>query len=65
MSIMNGVEASSKISEFKKTTPIIAMTADIVTGIDDKCKEFGINAYIIKPFDPSTLVENVYDYIKV
>ena len=45
MSIMDGEEVSSKISEFNKTTTIIAMTADTVTGLDDKCKEFGINAY--------------------
>lgn len=36
MSIMDGEKVSSKISEFNKTTPIIAMTADTVTGLDDK-----------------------------
>ncbi len=63
MPIMNGFEASSEIRKISKTIPIVAMTADAISGIEQQCKKVGINNYITKPFDPSTLASKVYEFI--
>lgn len=64
MPIMNGFEASQAIRKIDQTIPIIAMTADAISGIEEQCKKVGINNYITKPFDPSTLAEKVYAFIE-
>lgn len=48
---MDGFEATSKIRllEGWKETPIIAMTADVLTGIYEDCIRSGMNDYISKP----------------
>jgi len=64
MPIMNGFEATTEILKINPNVPIIAMTADAITGIEDKCREVGITNFISKPFDPATLAEKVYEFIK-
>jgi len=63
MPIMNGFEASEEIRKIDNSIPIIAMTADAISGIEQQCKNAGINNYITKPFDPSTLATQVYNFI--
>ncbi|HET6784584.1 MAG TPA: response regulator, partial [Erysipelotrichaceae bacterium] len=64
MPVMNGFEASSEILKINSKIPIIAMTADAITGIEEKCRDVGITNFISKPFDPATLAEKVYEFIK-
>lgn len=64
MPVMNGFEASIEIRKIDETIPIIAMTADAISGIEQQCKKVGINNFITKPFDPSTLASKVYDFIE-
>lgn len=59
MPIMNGLEATSLIRQIDSSVPIIAMTADAITGIEEKCKSAGINFYISKPFDPEQFLQTV------
>jgi len=49
---MDGWESTKIIREQKghKNTPIIAMTADAMMGIKEKCVEIGMNDYLAKPF---------------
>ncbi|MDW7660347.1 MAG: transporter substrate-binding domain-containing protein [Bacillota bacterium] len=56
MPVMNGYEAALIISEMDGDVPIIAMTADAITGVEEKCKAHGIYHYISKPFDPDELI---------
>lgn len=64
MPVMNGFEASAEILKINSKIPIIAMTADAITGIEEKCRSVGISNFISKPFDPATLAEKVYGFIK-
>jgi len=52
MPVMNGYEAAEKIRENSSSIPIIAMTADVIEGVKEKCEQSGIYLYLSKPFDP-------------
>lgn len=63
MPIMNGFEATQEILKLNPNIKVIAMTADAISGIEDKCHAVGIKDFISKPFDPATLALTVYQYI--
>jgi CheY-like chemotaxis protein/HPt (histidine-containing phosphotransfer) domain-containing protein len=56
MPVKNGYQAAQEIRESEKTskskTPaiIIALSADVTTGVQDKCMQNGMNGYLQKPF---------------
>ena len=50
MPVMDGVEASSRISALGTNTPIVAMTANVMTGEVDNYKKNGMSDYLGKPF---------------
>ncbi|MEK4663833.1 ATP-binding protein [Priestia sp. FSL H7-0729] len=55
MPVMDGLEAARKIrsiemDEMRHTTPIIAMTGNVMQVEKDKCMEAGMNDFIGKPF---------------
>lgn len=64
MPVMDGYEATQLIRERDKEVPIIAMTADAITGVDKKCEAIGINEYISKPFDPDQFLERLWHVTK-
>lgn len=64
MPVMNGYEATELIRKINATIPIIAMTADAIVGVEEKCRNIGINHYISKPFDPNQFVEKVLQVVK-
>ena len=41
MPVMNGYEAAEKIREISPDVPIVAMTADVILGVRDKCERSG------------------------
>ncbi len=51
----NGYEATEEIREMGNAIPIIAMTADVMTGAREKCKEAGMDEYISKPINEGIL----------
>lgn len=59
MPIMDGYEATKRIRDMNKVIPIIAMTADAITGVEEKCREIGIDNFISKPFDPDHFLQIV------
>lgn len=59
MPVLNGYESTELIRKINKDIPIIAMTADAITGVEEKCSAVGINYYISKPFDPDKFVETI------
>lgn len=61
MPLMNGYEAASQIRNISGTVPIVAMTADVVLGVKEKCEQSGINYYISKPFDPDRFILLIKD----
>ncbi len=63
MPVMNGYEAAEEIRKLSADVPIVAMTADVILGVREKCEKSGIYHYISKPFDPDIFVETIKDII--
>ena len=63
MPVMNGYEAAEKIREISDSVPIIAMTADVILGVREKCERSGIRHYISKPFDPDRFIKIIEEII--
>ncbi len=57
MPIMDGYEASEKIRQELNYSmlPIIAMSADAMVGVKERCLEHGMSDYLTKPIDPNLL----------
>ncbi len=63
MPVMNGYEAADLIRAMDDEIPIVAMTADAISGVEEQCKVHGIRNYISKPFDPEELVKLIRNTI--
>ena len=63
MPVMDGYEATEKIRSQKVTTPIIAMTADAMSGVQEKVLEIGMNDYVTKPISPLELFKSLVTWI--
>ena len=64
MPIMNGYEAAERIREISKDIPIVAMTADVIVGVREKCEQYGIYHYISKPFNPERFIQIIWGILK-
>jgi signal transduction histidine kinase/DNA-binding response OmpR family regulator len=62
MPVMDGLEAANKITELGITTPIIALTANIMSNDLDLYKENGISDYLGKPFTSQDLWKCLLNY---
>lgn len=66
MPVMDGVTATRIIKEqegLNQNTPVLAMTANTLDVIKDKCLNAGMSGFILKPMKRALLLENVYKYI--
>ena len=57
---VDGLEATRRIRAMdgpKAQVPIIAMTADVLEGDDDRCRAAGMDDYVPKPVDPPRLLD--------
>ncbi len=63
---MDGYEATRVIREdpCNKDLPILAMTANVMTGEMEKCLAAGMNDHIGKPIDPAILYKALVKWIK-
>jgi len=64
----DGFEATSKIRTHEKennlkATPVIALTADIMKGIEEKCSQAGVNDYMSKPFNQEQLYKMLIKWL--
>ena len=66
MPIMDGYTATKKIREqlSAKDLPIIAMTADAMSGVQERTGRMGMNDYVSKPIDPAVLFRVLLKWIK-
>ncbi len=58
---MDGYETTREIraAEAASRTPIIAVTADALSGTKERCMEAGMDGYVTKPVDPDRLVSEI------
>ena len=54
---MDGYEATREIRNFNKDIPIVALTADVMKGVEAKTKEAGMNNYLTKPVKKDELLK--------
>jgi len=59
---MDGYEAASEIRKAGIKIPIIALTADVMKGVEEKTKEAGMNGYITKPVKKDELLKTLVEY---
>jgi signal transduction histidine kinase/CheY-like chemotaxis protein len=64
---MDGYEATKHIraNEIGKSTPIIALTANVTEEDRIKCHDSGMNAVVMKPFKPSHLHDILSEWLPV
>lgn len=69
MPIMDGYEATKIIRETfppnKANMTILAMTAHAHVGKDEKYKEYGMDNFVLKPFEPDDLFFKISKYINI
>jgi PAS domain S-box-containing protein len=63
---MNGYEATEEIrkNDLFKDLPVVAMTADAMQGVKERCLELGMNDFVTKPIDPAQLFSALIKWIK-
>ena len=59
MPVMDGYTSSDLIRAISPEVPIVAMTADAIAGVEEKCSAHGIHSYVSKPFEPEQLIETL------
>jgi len=63
MPIMNGYDATKIIMEENPDQKIIAMTADVVDGVQQKCLAYGMLDFISKPFEPEQFMKKIAQFL--
>jgi CheY-like chemotaxis protein len=63
MPVLNGYQAAEQIRVLSADIPIVAMTADVIEGVKEKCEACGIHHYISKPFDPEQFVATISNIV--
>lgn len=51
-------------SDLKMTTPVLVLTAFSDPQMQSQAGELGISGYIVKPFDPSDLIQRIFSILK-
>ena len=63
MPVMDGIEATQKIRQTDKDTPIIALTANAVSGVREMYLKNGFSCYLAKPIEVSELNAVLEEYL--
>jgi len=63
MPVMNGYEATEELKRKGITTPIVALTANAMTGDKEKCLEAGCDGYLSKPLSVKKLHKVLAKYL--
>jgi CheY-like chemotaxis protein len=66
MPVMDGYAATAILrQQLGLTTPIIALTANAITGEREKCLAAGMNGYLAKPFQEKQLLQLLSEWMRV
>ena len=63
MPLMDGFEATKKIREFNKDTPIVGLSADVMTESVASLQAIGMNDFVTKPFRPNDFFIKLKSFI--
>ncbi|NTS76682.1 response regulator [Catenovulum sp. SM1970] len=64
MPVMDGFTATKKIRQTHPDLPIIAMTANAMSGSKDDVLDAGMNDYIAKPIEPQTMFNTIEKWLE-
>ncbi len=64
---LDGYETASRLRTMHRFryTPIIALTADAVSGVREKIRQSDMNGYLSKPFQPEKLKQMIAEYLHI
>jgi len=64
MPVMDGYTATKTIRSNAKylNLPIVAMTADVMEGVKEKCLELGMKDFVSKPINPAEVVKAIVNW---
>lgn len=67
MGRLNGLEATVQIRQMQehKSTPIIAMTANVFAEDKQRCSDSGMSGFLAKPFTPVELFKIIFEALSV
>lgn len=63
MPVMDGYEATRRLRARGETLPIIALTASLPKDVEHEAFTAGVNAVVVKPFDPDDLRQTILRFI--
>ena len=63
MPVLDGYQATKKLRDHDYTKPIVALTANAMTGDQEKCAVAGCDDFLAKPVDIDKLLETVNGYL--
>lgn len=65
MPVMDGYQATVMIRKHQVKTPVIAITAEALSHVEDNCIKAGINAIVTKPIDPGLFYEQILECLNL
>ena len=63
MPVLDGYQATAKLREHQYSKPIVALTANAMTGDQEKCAKAGCDDFLAKPVDIDLLLATVNGYM--